>query len=216
MGRKIFVAGANGGVGHHVVVLALQADYTVTALMRDPAKLPIVHPNLHVTRGDVMLPDTFIRELAGQDIVVSALGTGAGLFSDKATTVYSQGCTNLLAGMQQYGVKRFLCISADAAEINPLLPWYYRFAAKYFVQKLLRHSYSDIRLMEQIVKNSATDWTIIRPPQMDDGKMTRRYRIGINNFLKKAAKISRADVADFIMEHMADESTFRSTVEIAY
>jgi len=217
MEMKIFIAGANGGIGRQVVEQALQAGHRVTALVRDPAKLPVNHSKLHIVQGDVMRPEGFAQELAGQDVVVSALGvSGGSLFSDKPTTLYSQGCTNLLAAMKQYHVERFCCVSASALDISPNLPWFFRLAAKYVIQKLLKNMYADLRLMEGIVKASHTNWTIIRPPRLTDGQTTGRYRMEVNGFLKSGLKISRADVAHFILHHLDDESIYRSTVEIAY
>jgi len=123
MEKKIFIIGANGGIGRHVVEQVLQAGHSVTALVRDPAKLSINHPGLRIAQGDVMQPKSFAHELAGQDAVVSALGvSNGGLFSDKPTILYSQGCTNVLKAMKQYNVKRFCCISASGLDISPKLP----------------------------------------------------------------------------------------------
>src|SRR5579872_234956 len=174
---NVLIIGANGGTGRPAVELALEAGHRVTAMVRDPAKLPITHPNLTIIIGDIMQPDTFKIFLKGQDVVISAIGvSGGNLFSDKPTTLYSQGITNLLAAMEQYGVKRFFCISASALEVSPVIPWYARFAAKYVIQKLLKHMYADLRLMEGIIKASNAEWTIVRPPQLTDGHLTGHYR----------------------------------------
>jgi putative NADH-flavin reductase len=214
---NVFIAGANGGIGRKAVEQALHAGYQVTALVRDPAKLPMVHPNLRIVKGDIMQPETFAHHIKGQQVVISALGVSDGnLFSDKPTTLYSDGNTNLLKAMEQYGVKRIFCISASALDISPVIPWYFRLAAKYIVQKLLKHMYADLRRMEAILKKSGTDWTIVRPPQLTDGPLTGIYRKAINQFLKDCLKISRADVAHFIVTHLTNSETYRATVEIAY
>src|SRR5437763_304805 len=112
---NVLIIGASGGTGRPAVEQALEAGHTVTALLRDPAKLPIVHSNLTTVPGDIMQPDTFKKFLQSQDAVISAIGvTGGSLFNDKATTLYSQGSANLLAAMEQYGVKRVFFISASA------------------------------------------------------------------------------------------------------
>lgn len=76
--------------------------------------------------------------------------------------------------------------------------------------------YYDLLQMEKIVKNSDANWTIIRPPQLTDGPETGNYRIAINEFLKNGLKISRADVAHFIMHHISDPGIYKTTVEIGY
>ncbi|MDB5156213.1 MAG: NAD-dependent epimerase/dehydratase family protein [Mucilaginibacter sp.] len=216
MSMKLFIAGANGGIGRQAVEQALQAGHQVTALVRDPAKLTLTHPDLHIVKGDIMQPDTFAHQLKGQQVVISALGvSGGSLFSDKPTTLYSQGNANLLKAMEQYGVKRICCISASALDVSPVIPWYVRLVAKYIIQKLLKHMYADLRRMEDLIKAGKADWTIIRPPQLTNGPVTGNYRIAIGVFLKNCLKISRADVAHFIVNNLTNELTYRTTVEIA-
>jgi putative NADH-flavin reductase len=187
---KIFIAGASGGIGRQATEQALQAGHQVTALVRDPSKLPIIHPNLGIVTGDILRPLTFAHHLQEQQVVISALGiSGAGLFNDRPTELYSTGCANLLAAMEEHGVGKIFCISASAIEISPVLPRYVRFAAKYILQNLLKHMYADLREMETIVKASISEWTIIRPPQLTNGPLTGQYRTAVNVYLKNGLKI---------------------------
>lgn len=214
---NIFIASANGGIGRQAVEQALEAGHHVTALVRDPAKLPVIHSNLRIIKGNILQPETFASQMEGQEAVISALGvSGGNLFNDKPTRLYSQGCFNLLTAMEQYHVKRIFCISASAVEISPVIPWYVRFVAKYVIQKLLKHMYADLRLMEDTVKASNADWTIIRPPRLTNGPLTGKYRTAVNQYLKNSLKISRADVAHLMVNTLADKAFNRAIVEIAY
>jgi putative NADH-flavin reductase len=213
---NLLIMGANGGIGKHAVELALKSGHHVTAVLRNPAKLPLTHPNLEIVKGDIMQPETFEKYLENKDAVISAIGASGGLFGDKPTTLYSQGNANLLLAMKKAEVKRAFFISASAIEISPVLPFYVRFVAKYIIQKLLRHMYTDLRLMEKLVKESDINWTIVRPPQLTNKPETGHYRIAINCFLKDCLSISRADVAHFMVNNITDEATYRSTMEIAY
>jgi putative NADH-flavin reductase len=213
---NLFVAGANGGTGRKVVEQALAAGHRVVALVRDPAKLSLSHPNLEVVKGDICRVETFAHYLVNQDAVISALGVRSGLFGDRPTTLYSEGSANLLAAMHRHRVKRAIFISASALDISPVLPWYVRFFAKNILQKLLKHMYADLRLMEAVVKATAINWTIVRPPQLTNGPLTASFRIAINQFLKNSLKISRADLANFMLDHLEDEATYQAVVEIGY
>jgi putative NADH-flavin reductase len=213
---NIFIAGANGGIGRQAVEQALQAGHRVTALVRNPAKLQLMHPNLNIIKGDIMQPESFADEMKGQQIVLSALGVSGGLFSDKPTTLYSQGNANLLKAMEQHGVKRIICISASAVEISPVIPWYVRLVASYVIQKLLKHMYADLRRMEAIIKDSSAEWTIIRPPQLTDKPLTGNYRTAVNRFLKNCLQVSRADVSHYMVSNLVNKEIYRATVEIAY
>jgi putative NADH-flavin reductase len=216
MTMNIFIAGANGGIGRQAVEQALQAGHRVTALVRNPANLQLMHPNLNIIKGDIMRPESFTAEMKGKQIVLSALGVSGGLFSDKPTALYSQGNANLLKAMEQHGVKRIICISASALEISPVIPWYVRLVARYVIQKLLKHMYADLHRMEAIVKESSTDWTIIRPPQLTDKPLTGNYRTAVNRFLKNCLQVSRADVGHYMVNNLVNQEIYRATVEIAY
>jgi len=210
---NILVAGANGGIGKQAVEIALQAGHKVTALLRNPAKLPITHANLQLVKGDVMHPETFEDYLEGKDAVISALGTNT---VNKPTILYSEGNKNLLKAMKNKGIRRAFFISASALEISPVLPFYVRFAEKYIVQKILKHMYDDLRIMEKLVKEANMDWTIMRPPRLTDKPVTGQYRFALNSFLKNCLSISRADVAHFMINSITNEATYRTTIEIGY
>jgi len=163
-----------------------------------------------------MYPETFERTMAHQDAVISALGVKGGMLGDKPTILYSQGNANLITLMQQYHKRRAYFISASALDISPVMPFFVRFAAKYIVQRLLRHMYADLREMERLVKDSGLDWTIIRPPRLTNKPVTGKYRFSINSFLKNCLSISRADVAHFMVNNIDNNAIYQATIEIGY
>lgn len=108
-------------------------------------------------------------------------------------------------------------ISASAIEISPLLPFYVRLIEKYVIQKLLKDMYADLHKMEILIKQSSNiSWTIIRPPQLTNQTVSGNYRISVNTFLKNCLKISRADVAHFIINNISNQLIYNTTVEIGY
>lgn len=213
---NVLVVGANGGIGRQAVEQALQAGHTVTAIMRTPANLPLTHPALIKVKGDIMRPESIPDMLDRQDLVISALGVPGGMLGDKPTTLYSQGNIHLMEWMKTNGVRQAFFISASAIEISPVMPFMARFAAKYILQKLLRHMYADQREMEKVVKASGLEWTIIRPPRLTDAPPTGNYRFSINTFLKNCLSISRADVAHFMINHIHDPAIYQAVIEIGY
>lgn len=213
---QLLIIGANGAIGRQSVEQALEAGHHVTAILRNPAKLLLKHPNLNIVRGDVTEPFSFSDHYAGKDVVISAIGVSGGLFGDRPTTLYSDGARNILYDMEQSAVPRVFFISASAVETSPTLPFVVRFLSKYVIQKLLKNMYADLLRMERTVKTSGLDWTIIRPPQLTNKARTGKYRMATNQFLKNGLKISRADTADFMLTHLQSKETYRSTVEIAY
>jgi len=138
------------------------------------------------------------------------------MFGDKPTTLYSEGALRVMEAMGRRGARRAFFISASAIEISPVLPAMVRWAAKNVLQRLLRHMYADLRVMESRVKESGLDWTIIRPPRLTNAAMGGRYRFAVNSFLPNCLSISRADVAHFVVHHAGDRGIFRGVVEVGY
>jgi len=81
---------------------------------------------------------------------------------------------------------------------------------------VLRGAYADHVEQEQATRDSGLDWTIVRPAAFTDGPRTGRYRRGIAPGEKTTLKISRADVAEFVVEQLTDETRVRQTPAIAY
>ncbi|HET6991582.1 MAG TPA: SDR family oxidoreductase [Bacteroidia bacterium] len=208
----IVVLGANGGIGRQAVEIALQQGHHVTAILRNPMNLSIVHPNLLVIKGDIMNPEGLEKHLENKDAVLSAIGKT----SFKKTTLYSQGNKNLLNLMKKAGISRVFFISASGLEVNPSHTFLVRFATKYILQKLLKNMYADLERMERIIKESPLNWTIMRPPQLTDAALTGQYRFSVDKFLKEGLKISRADLAHFMLGNITNELIYKTTVEVAY
>lgn len=209
---NITVLGANGGIGNQVVLQALEAGHKVTAILRTPGKLKITHPNLQIVQGDILKPDALDQHLENRDVVISAIGKN----SLKKTTLYSQGNRNLICAIKKAGTSRAFFISASGLEINPTHSILVKFATKFILQPLLKNMYADLWLMEKIIKESNIEWTIMRPPKLLDSPVTGNYRTTTGGFLDNGLKISRADVAHFIVHNLTNETIIRETVEIAY
>ena len=213
--RHILVIGGNGGIGRQCVELGLSAGYLVTTILWNPSKLTLSHPNLDIVQGNVTKSATILKHLSNEDAIISAIGSGS-IGNDRPTTLYSQGAVTVLAEMKKTNARRIFFISSAAIEISPANSLFIRFMEKYVMGWLLKHMFEDIRRMEPIIKTSEADWTIIRPPFLTNGAQTGRYRYATNEFLPDCTKISRADLAHFIIHHIADPSTFRTTIEISY
>jgi len=208
----ILIMGANGGIGKQTVEYALAHGHQVTALLRNPAKLTLTHPRLTIVQGDVRRPESYEQHLENKDAVISALGDGM----NKPTDLYSAGNAILMQAMKKMGTTRAFFISASAIEVSPVQPWYIRLVTKYLVQKLFGHGYADQRIMEKLVKESGINWTIVRPPQLNDKPVTGHYRVAVNGFLKDCLRISRADVAHFMIGNINNPQMYQSTIEIGY
>ena len=210
--KKLMVVGASGGTGKQVVEQALKAGYRVTALVRDPLAFALQHPNLKLVKGNVLQPQSFQNELNGMEAVVSCLG----IPKVEKTTLYSESMKNITTAMKDTGVNRIVCISSGAIDIPPDSSFIMSFLLKNVLQRIYKPVYSDMVQMESILENSDLNWTIVRAPKLTNGKNTKTYRIITQKPLRNIPKISRADLADYMLNHLNDVTTYKTKVEIAY
>jgi biliverdin reductase/flavin reductase len=205
---KIVLFGATGGTGHELLQQALDRGHEVTVIARHPMAVTLTHARLQVVSGDVLQPDSFALTLQGKDAVLSTLGRN----SLKPMTFYRQSAYHLVEQMAQAGVPRLVCLTSVGAAANPMGPLLYRWLLK----PLLRNIYDDMRHMEQTIRASALAWTIVRPSRLFDGKRIGQYRVGASGELARANKISRADVANCMLNQLDTQANWHQTVAVAY
>lgn len=210
--KKIIVFGATGDTGKQVVEQALQTEHQVTVVVRNPGAFTIRHKSLDIVKGDVFQSQTFEDAIKGKDVVVSCLGVR----KREPTTVYSKGVSNIIHAMQKENARRIICLSAGAVIVPPKSSFLMKLVTKNILQRLFKYMYADMRIMEKILRDTDLNWTVIRPPWLRDTKHTGKYRTAINEHLNNPSKISRADLADFIVNHLDDEKTFKARVELSY
>lgn len=204
---KVLIFGASGATGRQLVNQGLQQGLTVTACVRNPGTLTIKHSKLDVAQGDVTDRDAVERAVTGHDAVLSALGGSTLLSRDSDLTV---GVHNMINAMEQAHVRRFVYVSADMVpdvrtELNPF--------RRYVVGSvLLRNVGADHELNERLIQQSRLDWIIVRPPVLTNGPWIGIYRVGehlqTNAFIPR---ISRADVADFMLRQWHEDTFLHKT-----
>lgn len=194
---RIVVFGASGRTGREVVRRALSRGHTVTAFVRQSARLPIVDPHLEVIEGDVANLTAVQGAIAHQDAVVSSLGVGKPLKHDPDVIA---GVQHIISGMQAQGVRRliyqsFIGVTESRSAVG--------FVLRYIAPLPLRHEIADHEAKEALVKASPTEWTIVRPPKLTDGPASGTYRVGEHiSTGKPIPLLSRADVAQFIVQEL--------------
>lgn len=80
---------------------------------------------------------------------------------------------------------------------------------------MLRERYTDLALMEDLLRASDLDWTIFRPPRLTNGRLTGRYRTAMGRNLRGGNLISRADVAHAMLAALGRRETIRGEIGIA-
>ncbi|HSC94511.1 MAG TPA: SDR family oxidoreductase [Burkholderiales bacterium] len=208
---KILIVGATRGIGRQVLDQALAAGHAVTALVRDTRRLDAQHERLKVVQGDVLDANAVALAMAGQETVCCSLGVKVPWFR---VTVFSDGTRNLLDAMKKGGARRLVCVTGmGAGDSRGHGGFLYD---RLFLPFLLRTIYADKDRQEALIKASDVDWVIVRPGFLTNGPLTGRYRAITNLSGVTAGRISRADVAHFILQQLVAPSHLRQTPLLTY
>ena len=209
---RVLIVGATGGTGRQLVAQALEQGYVVTALARDPGKLKIEHPQLQVIKGDVLDYTTVEKAVRGQDAVVSALGHKRFWYP---TRILSEGTRNVLCAMEAHGVRRLVCeTSLGIGDSTGRMGLYYTL---FVVPVILPFYFWDKTRQERLIEASKVEWVIVRPGVLTNADRWGAYRHGrsVGNFVW-TVRISRADVADFMLNQLADDSHLGTAVGVCW
>jgi putative NADH-flavin reductase len=198
---RVLIVGATGGTGRQLVAQALEQGFEVTALVRNPSALRIEHSRLRITKGDVLDYDSVEATMSGQEAVISALGHKKFFFP---TRVLSEGTRNLLRAMGTHGVRRLVCeTSLGIGGSGGRMGLYYTF---FTIPLILPLYFWDKARQERVIAASKVEWVIVRPGVLNNGERRASYRHGphVGSFLW-TVRISRADVADFMLTQLTDD-----------
>ena len=200
MKRKLLLLGATGLTGQQLVARAIDQGHDLTALLRNPGKLTIEHPSLRTVTGDATDATAVDDALEDRDAVLCALG----MRSPKSLVscdLMSASMRALVPAMKRRGVSRLILESAmgvgQSAEHAPT-------ALRLAFATVLRQVGTDKAAAEEYLRASGLDWTIVYPPSLTNGPAAGDYRSGEALKLKGVPKISRADVAHFMLSQLND------------
>ena len=206
---KVIIFGATGSIGKNLLDQSLEQGHAVTAFVRDAGRLDIEHENLRIAKGDVLDQASVQQAVAGHDAVLVSIGAG------RHGTVRSEGTRNIIRAMENTGVRRLICqstLGVGDSWNNLTALWKYLMFGF-----LLRPAYRDHVLQEKYVRESNLDWSIVRPAAFTDGERTGQYRHGFGSTDRTTRlKISRADVADFMLKNLLDNRYLHQTPGLSY
>ncbi|MFJ8309030.1 MULTISPECIES: NAD(P)-dependent oxidoreductase [unclassified Streptomyces] len=209
---RLTVFGATGGIGQEIVKQALASGHEVTAVVRDPARFAVTGAGLEVFRADLTDPESLREAVTGRHAVLS--GLGARKRSDAG--VAARLTRSVLTAMEAEGTRRLVVVSA--APLGPVpegQPLVDRLMLS-VIGALLKDVYADLRVMEDELARSATDWTAVRPPRLLDKPLTGTYRVAIGANPRSGRTISRADVAHAMLVFVDNPATVKQGVGVAY
>ncbi len=210
VGMKILVIGASQGTGALCVKEALARGHEVTAFARNPDKIGIDDPKLKKMKGDFHQRQSVLDAVKGHDaVIITASATSLDAFKIEPN-YFSKGTAFAVEGLSGTAVRLVILSSMGTGESRKLIPFYLR---PFILDWMLRLPFADHNRQEQLVMASNTKWVIARPGRLTDGPAQRSYQ-------KKAAiekvpaGISRADVADFLVEAATTDTWIGKAVQL--
>jgi len=202
---NVFVLGAAGKTGRLIVEMAVAAGHDVTALVRDVGRYD-APPGVRALRGDATDPATLARGMAGQDVVIDAVG---GKTPWRETELERTVARAIVAAARQHGTHRIIAISSlgvgDSTAHAPLL-------LRLLLPTFLRGSTADKAAMEREIAQAGIPYVLVRPAVLND------QPAGVVRVLtgtEQGRQIARADVAAFVIEQLTTDTQLNRAVTIA-
>jgi uncharacterized protein YbjT (DUF2867 family) len=198
---RIAVVGATGGIGRHVVDIAVDGGHEVRALARDASKITRTHERLEVVQGDVTDPEAIDALVPGCELVLSCLGTRR-----PESAVVATGTRRILEGMERHGVERVAIISSvgvrDSERQAALASRVFRYL---IMPTVLRTAFRDLTEAEVAVEASTRTGILVRPTGLSNGAGTGRWvATHAADHGSVTTRIARQDVARFLVSLTTD------------
>lgn len=206
---KIAIIGATRGIGLAMAQAALADGHEVTVLARAPGRMPISHARLRIITGDAQDSDAIAKVVAGQDVICDCLGTTN---VTQRITMFSR-CAHYLSKALKPEQLLIAVTGIGAGDSRGHGGFLYDYL---FMPIVLRRMYADKDRQERIITRDIARWIIVRPGFLNNGPRTGRYRVLTDLRGVHGGKVSRADVADFMLSQAKSPQFIGQTPLLIY
>jgi putative NADH-flavin reductase len=216
---NISIFGASGATGILLTQRCLTAGHQVTALLRTPENFPL-RDRIHVIQGRPFDLPAVSQTIKGADAVLSALGAN----SLKKEDVLERAIPQIIAAMQETAaqpkpVRRIIVLGSAGAlptSLDKQPAW-----RRWFVQNIVYNTFLKWPVASQIsqwqnLSRSNLDWTMVMPPMLTNTPAHGVYRIDGDALPRNGSRISREDVADFMMLQIDNPQWIKKGVYLAW
>jgi uncharacterized protein YbjT (DUF2867 family) len=188
---NLTVLGAAGATGVPLVEQAIAAGHQVTALARSAETLTLTNPNLHVVQGDATDRAVVSQAMKGADAVISVVGARGPVIAEATRAV--------VAAADQAGPDRIVMLSSFAVARDRLKP-----VTKLVARMAMGGPIKDKTAGEEVLRASGLDWTIVYATVLTNGPKTEPRVVRETEKVGMSQRISRADVASFLLQAATD------------
>lgn len=207
---KLVVLGATGATGLEIVRSALKRGHQVTAFVRSPDRLRQFQDAILVRKGNPLDASEMETAIQGQDAIVSGFGPRLPI-SKGDEDLLSRFAVTLTTAMKASEMRRAVIESTAFLFKDSILPPTYLVGKLFFPRLVV-----DATRMENTFRISGLEWTMVRPPQLTNASLSGKYRVRDDHLPAFGFRISRADVAEFMVKCVEDRGTVGKVLGVAY
>ena len=211
---KISIFGASGSTGVLLTERCLAAGHEISVLLRASATFPY-RDRVRVVEGSIFDPGAIRRTLEGSSVVFSTLGARSWAKED----VLERAIPLIVAVMRQKGLSRLIVLGSAGALPDSLKkqPAYRRWIVENILYKtVLKWPAASQAAQWKTLAASGLDFTMVMPPMLTHGAARGKYRVDGQALPRNGSRISRADVADFMLQQIGNPQWVGKGVYIAY
>lgn len=210
---KISLFGATGPTGRHLIEEALRQGYSLSVYTRDASKLKDYQGRIEIVVGDLTNVKAMAECIRGSTAVISALGPNS--LKIKGDRPIMHGVGNIVSVIKKLDVHRLIQIST-ASYRDPKDSFDLKAHSLLMLFNLIaRKGVDDIRATAELVRDSGLDWTLVRIPNLKDGPASGTIDVGWYGKSKLSMKLSRGNLAKFLVEQVSNREFVRAAPAIA-
>jgi putative NADH-flavin reductase len=216
---NIAIFGASGATGSLLTQRCLAAGHKVRALLRTPEKFSL-RDKVHVIGGTPFDLTAVRKTIEGTDVVLSTLGAK----SLKQEDVLERAVPQIITAMQETAsqtrpVRRIIVLGSAGAlptSLDKQPVW-----QRWIVQNIVYNTFLKWPVASQIsqwkdLSHSNLDWTMVMPMKLSNAAARGTYRVDGNALPRNGSRISRADVADFMLQQINNPQWIKRGVYISW
>ena len=215
---NVTIFGASGRTGTLLAEQALAAGHDVVVLIRDPGKLTLRHERLRIAHGELTDKAAVEDVIRGADVVLASLSPR--MFGGPEGLPIASGTRNILAAMRAHGVRRLVYSWGPSILIprNPVVRAVSRMSFALLRRvPTTRSMVGETTEVGEAIRSSDRDWTIVAVTVPTDapGSGSVRVRAANGSGNRVGSRISRADLAQFMLAQAGDQRYARQEVRVS-